>query len=84
VFYVDGLPISWPYFTREVWHPALLTAGLDPRAPYNLRHSYALHSLQTGVPIATLARQMGHSDVSRALSPTRTSSSRCMSAAKPS
>ena len=28
-------------------------------------HSYALHSLQAGVPIATLARQMGHSDVSR-------------------
>ncbi len=65
VFHVDGRPISWPYFTREVWHPALIAADLDPRAPYNLRHSYALHSLQAGVPIATLARQMGHSDVSR-------------------
>jgi hypothetical protein len=65
VFHVDGRPVSWPYFTREVWHPALVTAGLEPRAPYNLRHSYALHNLQAGVPIATLARQMGHSDVSR-------------------
>jgi len=23
VFNVHGRPISWPYFTREVWHPAL-------------------------------------------------------------
>jgi integrase len=65
VFHIDGRPISWPYFTREVWHPALETASLEPRAPYNLRHTYALHNLQAGVPIATLARQMGHSDVSR-------------------
>jgi integrase len=65
VFHIDGRPISWPYFWREVWHPALDLAGLAPRAPYNLRHSYALHNLQAGVPIADLARQMGHSDVSR-------------------
>jgi integrase len=65
VFHIDGRPISWPYFTREVWHPALELAKLEARAPYNLRHSYALHNLQAGVPIATLARQMGHSDVSR-------------------
>ncbi len=45
--------------------PALETAGLESRTPYNLRHTYALHCLQAGVPIATLARQMGHSDVSR-------------------
>lgn len=65
VFHVDGRPISWVYFWREVWTPALALAGLDHRPPYNLRHSYALHSLQAGVPIATLARQMGHADVSR-------------------
>jgi integrase len=65
VFHVDGRPISWTYFAREVWAPALEAAGLDHRAPYNLRHSYALHSLQAGVPIANLARHMGHADVSR-------------------
>jgi integrase len=65
VFHVDGRPISWVYFWREVWTPALNAAGLEHRAPYNLRHSYALHSLQAGVPIANLARQMGHADVSR-------------------
>ena len=59
VFHVVGRPISWPYFWREVWTPALVAAGLEHRAPYNLRHSYAMHTLQAGVPIASLARQMG-------------------------
>jgi integrase len=65
VFNVDGRPISWPYSYREIWRAALEAAGLEYRAPYNLRHSYALHNLQAGVPIATLARQMGHADVNR-------------------
>ena len=65
VFHIDGRPISFDYFRREVWHPALELAGLEARAPYNLRHSYALHNLQAGVPIATLARQMGHADINR-------------------
>jgi integrase len=68
VFHVDGRPISWGYFFREVWKAALEAAGLEYRAPYNLRHTYALHSLQAGVPIATLARQMGHADVNRTFS----------------
>jgi integrase len=57
------------YFRREVWHPALQLGGLETRAPYRLRHSYAMHSLQAGVPIATLARQMGHSNVSAPIRP---------------
>ena len=65
VFHIDGRPIRWSYFWREFWRPALEAAGLDYRTPYNLRHSYALHCLQAGVPIATLARQMGHADVNR-------------------
>jgi site-specific recombinase XerD len=65
VFNIDGRPISWVYFWREVWRPALAAAGLAYRAPYNLRHTFAFHSLRAGVPIATLARDMGHTDVSR-------------------
>lgn len=65
VFHDEGRPISWRYFSQDVWHPALDLAKLEARAPYNLRHSYAWHCLQAGVPIATLARQMGHADVSR-------------------
>jgi integrase len=65
LFHVEGRPISFDYFRREVWHPALKLAGLEPRAPYNLRHSYAWHCLQAGVLISSLARAMGHADVSR-------------------
>jgi integrase len=65
VFHIDGRPISWTYFRREVWYPALASAGLEARVPYNLRHTFAYHSLRAGVPIANLARDMGHSDVSR-------------------
>jgi integrase len=61
----SGKPLSWPYFAQGWWHPALDLAGLEARPPYSLRHSFALHSLQAGVPIATLARLMGHDDVSR-------------------
>jgi hypothetical protein len=60
VFHVEGRPISWVYFWREVWRPALETAELDYRAPYNLRHTFAYWSLRAGVPIATVAREMGH------------------------
>lgn len=65
VFHVDGRPVSWTYFRREVWKPALDLAGLEQRPPYSLRHSYALHSLQAGVPVADVARQMGHANVKR-------------------
>jgi integrase len=65
VFQVDGRPISWTYFAREIWRPALKTAGLDYRAPYCLRHTFAYWSLRAGVPIATVAREMGHADVKR-------------------
>jgi len=49
------------YFWREIWRPALELAGLDYyRAPYNLRHTFAYWSLRAGVPIAAVARDMGH------------------------
>jgi integrase len=60
VFHVDGRPVSFDYFRREIWHPALELAGLADRSPYNLRHTFAYWSLRAGVPIATVAREMGH------------------------
>jgi integrase len=60
VFHIEGRPISWVYFWREVWKPALKLAELPYRAPYNLRHTFAYWSLRAGVPIASVAREMGH------------------------
>jgi hypothetical protein len=52
VFHIDGRPISWVYFRREVWRPALQLAGLEYRRPYNLRQTYAYWSLKADDPIA--------------------------------
>jgi integrase len=41
VFHIDGRPISWVYFWREVWKPALGLTHLPYRPPYNLRHTFA-------------------------------------------
>lgn len=60
VFHVDGRPISWDYFRREIWQPALEAAGVEQRAPYCLRHTFAYWSLRAGVPIASVASEMGH------------------------
>jgi integrase len=60
VFHIDGRPISWPYFHREIWRPALEAAGLEHRPPYSLRHTFAYWSLNAGVPIANVASDLGH------------------------
>ena len=64
VFHVDGRPVSWPYFTSRVWRPALKKIGLPHRLVYCLRDTFAYFSLRAGVPISTVAREMGHADVS--------------------
>jgi integrase len=68
VFHIGGRPISWPYFTQDVWRPALVAAGLEKRPPYSLRHTFAYWSLRAGVPIADLAREMGHASTERTFS----------------
>ena len=46
--------------TRE-WYPALDGAGVNPRGPYHLRHTFATEALAAGVSIFELARLMGAS-----------------------
>ncbi len=65
VFHIEGRPASRVYFWREIWKTALEAAELDYRAPYNLRHTFAKFSLSAGVPIAEVARDMGHQSVER-------------------
>jgi integrase len=48
-----------------VWHSALKAASLEKRPPYSLRHTFAYWSLRAGVPIADLAREMGHASTER-------------------
>ena len=60
-----GGPVSWQNWRWDVWYPALKLAGLSQRPPYALRHFFAVTSLRAGVPIHDLARELGHTDVSR-------------------
>jgi integrase len=59
-----GEAIHWGHWRGDVWRTALELAGLASRPPYSTRHTFAVWSLQAGVPIDTLAREMGHGDVS--------------------
>ena len=56
--------LNFTHWRADVWRVALDQAGLAYRPPYSMRHTFAVWSLQAGVPIDTLAREMGHSDVS--------------------
>lgn len=48
---------------RRVWHPALSQAGLAPRPPYQLRHTFATLALAAGADIYWLSEQLGHRDI---------------------
>ncbi|MFF5227052.1 tyrosine-type recombinase/integrase [Dactylosporangium sp. NPDC000521] len=57
--------INRGHFNHEIWHLALLAAGIEPtRATgmHALRHSYASALLDGGESIKTLAAYLGHND----------------------
>jgi integrase len=45
----------------RVWRPALISAGIEHRRIYDLRHTYATWSLAAGVSLFALSRRMGTS-----------------------
>jgi integrase len=47
----------------RVWGKALVSAGLDPRPLYQMRHTYASLALAAGADIYWVSRQMGHKDI---------------------
>lgn len=48
-------------FRHREWAPALRGAGLDPRGPYTIRHSFATWAIESGVQLSYLATIMGTS-----------------------
>jgi integrase len=46
---------------RRDWRPALDAAGLAPRSPYAMRHTFATMALRAGLPTFHVARLMGTS-----------------------
>lgn len=48
---------------KTLWQPALISANVRYRRPYQTRHTYASMMVSAGEPLAWVSRQMGHSDV---------------------
>lgn len=63
VFHTSGKPLDLHNWRSRIWYPALELAGLAPRGPYQLRHTFAYFSLLAGVPLADLSLEMGHESV---------------------
>ncbi len=58
----DGRPIDARNFARRVWYPLLHQLGLQPRRPYQTRHTCATLWLAAGENPEWIARQLGHAD----------------------
>jgi integrase len=57
----QGNPINLLNWRNRVWKPALLTAGLEHRGPYALRHTFAAWAIAAGLPTFEIAKTMGTS-----------------------
>lgn len=57
---LSGTPLNHRNVTRRVWYPLLRHLDLDPRRPYQCRHTAATLWLASGENPEWIARQMGH------------------------
>jgi integrase len=58
----DGKPIDLHNFCRRVWYPLLRHLELEPRTPYQMRHTTATLWLAAGEAPEWIARQLGHTN----------------------
>lgn len=57
-----GEPIDTMNFTKRVWYPLLRHLNLEPRRPYQTRHTAATLWLASGESPQWIANQLGHSN----------------------
>jgi integrase len=65
VFYDDrnpGKALNDQKIRKRYWTPALISAGIKYRPPYQTRHTFASQMLQSGKKPAWVAAQLGHSN----------------------
>jgi integrase len=58
----NSTPLDNDNFTHRVWYPLLRHLGLEPRRPYQTRHTCATLWLAAGENPEWVARQLGHVD----------------------
>jgi integrase len=56
-----GTHMDYAGWRRDDWTPAVKAAGLEHRAPYALRHTFASFAIAAGIPTFEIARMMGTS-----------------------
>ena len=56
----NGEPINLVNFTNRIWHPLLRHLDLEPRRPYQTRHTAATLMLGSGENPEWVARMLGH------------------------
>lgn len=57
----SGGPMHRGTFARQVWRPAVMSAGLDPLRFHDLRHSYVSLLIASGANVKAVAQWAGHS-----------------------
>ena len=71
----EGMPFMVHYRGKQIvstideaWHNTLARAGITRRIrPYDLRHAFASDAIQAGADIGTVAKLMGHANVTMTL-----------------
>ncbi|OIQ79866.1 tyrosine recombinase XerC [mine drainage metagenome] len=59
---LDAQPLDVNNMTKRVWYPLLRHLGIEPRNPYQSRHTAATLWLASGEAPEWIARQLGHSN----------------------
>lgn len=63
----SGNRINTASFRRNVFNAAVTAAGLSPRSPKEMRHTFATLALARGAQLQDVARQLGHTDIKTTL-----------------
>jgi integrase len=59
-----GTLLRRDYYNREIWKPAIATAGLPGKTTFHdLRHTFASTALAGGVPISEVSQWLGHKSI---------------------
>lgn len=63
----QGNAIALRWWRDTYWKSTLEAAGVNPRPPYQMRHTFATLALEKGLPIDAVSKLMGHESIETTL-----------------